>query len=139
MILDKKMKSGGKDRSDEDLTSPDENRNPSKRWFPKIFKKKSVNSSFNTVPENVDEEVHIPVRRSHTLSEIPRPTSVFGQVDHRCKSFQTLFYVITECYLDLNLNSPFTGRYFFHNSPCDVLGRGLLLCHWGFFLVSDYS
>lgn len=74
-ILGKRMKGARNDAS----TSPDENKNPSKGLFRKIFKKKSNNLSFNT-PKDSDDESNI-IRRSRTISEFSRP--VFGQADHR--------------------------------------------------------
>jgi hypothetical protein len=69
------MKAGRSDTS----SSPDENKNPSKGLFRKIFKKKSNNLSFHVPEESKDEPI---IRRSRTISEISRPVSVFGQIDY---------------------------------------------------------
>jgi hypothetical protein len=60
-------------------TSPDENANPSKSLFRKIFKKKAANTSLTSDREEAPNVI----RRSRTVSEIARPNIVFSSIDNR--------------------------------------------------------
>lgn len=86
------MKPGTNNRST-DSPSPDENIQPSKNLFRKIFKKKSANLSFNTVKERNGDDIEITnaVRRSQTFTEMPTYSSpIFG---NNCKSIYSKFFL----------------------------------------------